>query len=350
MWWSGQSDRRAGVRHAVLRHVHAGDHSWQRWGMRAHAAACLTVIRTTGTWSEWHRQATAAAAAHGNPWAVGPTHPLRHLDVFIAQSDDCQDRTATVGFDDRVDAGIEPGADQGIDACQRGTLEVGIWKVDHFGYKVTGQHLVEIFVGELHRNGIVSQVSTGARVSKRQLERWIQFHTFAIDDVGQLQAIQPTLWKVLPCWHNQGFTIKAAWARNTVQNVHRFGLAEGDLHRGRWPHHAVRHDAAIDSPIHSVTAVAAVLSLLDLAVTFRTACHRRVVTRGGLWWGPLHLHSGSSHRHPAHHGRRHPGLPQNARARATDTGTRFQHPLFRWQVVAYRSATGRQDRCCDAER
>ena len=66
------------------------------------------------------------------------------LKVLVAQPHDGQDGPAAVGLDDRIDARIQPRADQRFDAGQGKLLELGIRQIDHLGHEIAAEDLVEI--------------------------------------------------------------------------------------------------------------------------------------------------------------------------------------------------------------
>ncbi len=89
--------------------------------------------------------------------------------------------------------GSKPGssrrADQSLDAGNGQLLELGIRQIDDLRHEVAREHLVEVFFGELRRNGVVRQVRFGTRRGRTNLERRIQFHARTARNVGQLHAI-----------------------------------------------------------------------------------------------------------------------------------------------------------------
>ena len=78
----------------------------------------------------------AALAVGTTTAAAGPTGGTGNLQVLVADADDRQDRAAAIGFDNRIDARIEPGADQRFHAGQGQFLELGIRQIDDFGHEV----------------------------------------------------------------------------------------------------------------------------------------------------------------------------------------------------------------------
>ena len=119
------------------------------------------------------RTTAAATIAQGAADQISASPPGTSR-VLVTDADDGHDRAAAIGFDDRVDARIESRADQGLDAGQSQFLKLGIRQVDHLGDKVAGEYLVEIFLGELSRNGVMRQVRLGTRSRRTDLERRIQ--------------------------------------------------------------------------------------------------------------------------------------------------------------------------------
>ncbi len=156
-----------------------------------------------------------------------------NFQVLVAHADDGQDRTATIGFHDRIDARIETRADQRLDAGQRQFLELGIRQVDHLGHEIAGRDLVKVLVGELDRNRIVGQVGFGAERDRADLERGIAFDTLAPFDVGDLQAVDAAGRETVPAGNHQRLRIKIPDSADIPSHHHALGLGEQNLHGRR---------------------------------------------------------------------------------------------------------------------
>ena len=144
---AGQSNRRAASRHAILRNGHAG-----------HVASWAGRIVATNLHA--HRGAGCGGAADrhviaGRLYAARCGLAAGHFQILVAEANDCQDGSAAIGFDDRIDARIKPSADQRLYAGQGQLLELGVGEIDHLGDKVAAEHLVEIFVRKLDWNRVM---------------------------------------------------------------------------------------------------------------------------------------------------------------------------------------------------
>ena len=106
-----------------------------------------------------------------------------HLQVDGTEPDDQQDGPPLVGLEDRVDARLEPGGDQGLDAGDGQFLVLRIGQVDDLGHEVAAvDHLVEVLGGELDRDRVVGEVGVGGRGGRGDLDRGIEGH--ALDGRG----------------------------------------------------------------------------------------------------------------------------------------------------------------------
>ena len=235
---ANQADRRAAVRHAVLRGRDAGNVVG-----RAHRAA-------GGAARISHRPRAADHALAANLLVVGSLQHAafldgfaRNLQILVAQADDRQDRAAAVGLDDRVDARIEPRADQRLDAGQCQFLELGIRQVDHLRDEVAGHHLVEVLGRELHRNGVVRQECLGTRQCRADFQRGVQFQPRPGRNVGQLQPVDGPLRKLLPRRAELRFRVEHARGTHVPGHLHPFRADKGnlrsraDVRHGRLIHH-----------------------------------------------------------------------------------------------------------------
>ncbi len=150
------SDWSSSVGHAVLWSSHTGDHV--RWNHRWIDWTTIWSAQTTSTidhhtpWAHWTWDTTVSESRSGQ------------FDVFVTEANDSEDGTSSIGFDDRIQTWLEAGAHERIDPGDDFSLELWIWKIDHFGDEVTREGLVEIFFGELDRDSVVSQVGCGAWV------------------------------------------------------------------------------------------------------------------------------------------------------------------------------------------
>ena len=165
--------------------------------------------------------------------------------ILVAQADDGHDGAAAVGFDDRVDARIEPRADQRADAGQGHFLELGIGQVDHLGHEVARHHLVEVFVGEFDRDGVVGQEGLGTRHGRANFQGREEFHPRTTGDVGQLQPIHGALREVVASGRDELFGVETPRSGHVPLHGEPFRTHEVDLRRGRhwWNGRLVRKHA-----------------------------------------------------------------------------------------------------------
>ena len=105
----GQADRRADIRHAILRRGHTGHIVRHQARADSSKRGCRHVAR--------HPAARTAKAAAER--AIARFRDAAKLDVFVAQPDDREDRAAAIGLGDRIDARLQPRADECFDAGQR---------------------------------------------------------------------------------------------------------------------------------------------------------------------------------------------------------------------------------------
>ena len=81
--------------------------------------------------------------------------------------------------------------------AKRQFLELRIGQIDHLGDEVAGLHLVEVFRGELHGNGVVGQERLGARHDRPDFNRRIQFDAGPAGDIGHFQSVDRRLREVV---------------------------------------------------------------------------------------------------------------------------------------------------------
>ena len=79
-------------------------------------------------------------------------------------------KTAAVSLGNWIDARIEARADERFHAGQCNLLILGVRQVDHLGDKVAAKHLVEIFLGELHRDGVMRTTKAEAEANEEHFD------------------------------------------------------------------------------------------------------------------------------------------------------------------------------------
>jgi hypothetical protein len=171
-------------------------------------------------------RATAAARSRQGAGA-GATR----LEILVADADDREDRAAAIGLDDRVAPRIEPRAHERLHARDRQFLVLGIGQVDDLRHEVAGRDLVEVLVGQLERNRVVGEERVGARRHGPDFERRIEFQPLAAGNVGQLEAIDRPLRKVVASGRDERLGVEAARRRDVPADLHAVGTDEADLRR-----------------------------------------------------------------------------------------------------------------------
>lgn len=302
VWRSRKSDRRAGDGHTVL--TCSGESRWQStrsvattWcrvgavelflsakrssktttsGLATAAAAacrvearlCNTTTSSCGCWCRYRRlnccwnETLACRSIVGGNDARGrcrcrSTATVRrshvgtagHFHVLVTDSDDCEDRSATIGFDNRVETRIKSSADKRLDTSQCEFLEIRLGQVDHLRDKVPGQDLVEVFLGELNWNCVVCQIRGGLTRWRTDFQCWIKFGSFATRDARDLQAVDTTLHEVLATRSND--RRRAVAATCIKENLHRLRLGKQYLNFRGWPHGDTATGAVRNGTCHS---------------------------------------------------------------------------------------------------
>ena len=100
---------------------------------------------------------SAPYPAMPKPSPIKPPSPPASSMSLLPKADDSENRAAAVGFGDRIDARIEPRADERLHAGQGELLKLRIGQINDLRHEVAGQHLIEIFFGELDRNRVVAR-------------------------------------------------------------------------------------------------------------------------------------------------------------------------------------------------
>ena len=209
---SGQPDRRAARGHAP--HRTAG----RRAGQSGH---------TTGTGRAVGRRHHATCTGrHARGRGAG------HLQVFVAQPHNGQNRAPPIGLHNRIDTRVEPRAHQRFNARDGQLLIFGIGQVNHLGHKVAAGHLIEVFFRKLNRHGVVRQIRVGARHRRRDLQRRIQFQSRSARNIHQLQPINRTLRKVVAPRSDQRLRVEQPRAAHIPNNLHAFRPHKRNLRHG----------------------------------------------------------------------------------------------------------------------
>ena len=226
---AGQADRRAHVGHAVFGGRHAGHErgrQLRRVAAAGHAQWSGDAAGTAATGAARRAECQRGSRSAG----AGRT---RCLEILVADPDDPEDRAASIGLDDRSDAGVEPRADERLHARDGQFLILRVGQIHDLGDEVAGRHLVEVLVGELEWHGVVGQIGRRPRRHRRDFEGGIQLDALAARDVGELEPVDRPLREVVAARGYERFRVEASGQRDIPANLHPVRAHEPDLRGGR---------------------------------------------------------------------------------------------------------------------
>jgi hypothetical protein len=86
--------------------------------------------------------------------------------------------------------------------------------------------LIEVFLGKLNRDRVVSKIGCRARIRVTDLNGRVQLDTFASGDIREFEPVDASLGEFQSSWDDQAIAGKGTITNNVVRNLHRLWLIE----------------------------------------------------------------------------------------------------------------------------